>query len=301
MYDVIQLFGKDVRIKNYYCSSNINKIPRSESKLHLYIKVTDACPATCSYCGNRGMEDYGNIDIGKLKYVLEHLHSQNRLHGVSISGGEPMLNFNKVNEIINTIVDTTGIRNISISTNGHNIKKILDFDNVDKLESVHISRHHYSDEVNKQIFGVNTANVSDIRYVIERLKNTKLLVLNCLLMKKYINNLVEVKRFLDFAGELNVFKAGFVSLMKVNDFSIDNFINFNEIFNNLDECFLRANHFYDQHICECCDGIYYSEKNGTLTEFYARMTKELNCDYTRQLVYTSDNRLTTGFGKESLI
>ena len=33
---------------------------------------------------------------------------------------------------------------------------------------------------------------------------------------------------------------------------------------------------------------------------YARMTKDLNCDYARQFVYTSDNKLTAGFGGKVL-
>lgn len=45
----------------------------------------------------------------------------------------------------------------------------------------------------------------------------------------------------------------------------------------------------------------YISKEGEFIEWYARMTKELKCDYTRQFVYTSDNKLTTGFGKEIII
>ena len=67
---------------------------------------------------------------------------------------------------------------------------------------------------------------------------------------------------------------------------------------NKDKNVLR--HYYDKNICECINGAYISNE-GKIIEYYARMTKELNCEYARQFVYTSDNKLTLGFGKEIII
>ena len=39
----------------------------------------------------------------------------------------------------------------------------------------------------------------------------------------------------------------------------------------------------------------------TIVEFYARMVKDCECNYTNQLVYTSDNKVTAGFGKKLLL
>jgi hypothetical protein len=118
-------------------------------------------------------------------------------------------------------------------------------------------------------------------------------------MKDYIDDLEEIKKMLDYVGETGVYKNGFVSLMKCNKYSEDHFINFNDIFNNLDENFLLAHHFYASTYCECIDGVYAS-KNAKLVEFYARMVKECKCPYTTQLVYTSDNKVTAGFGGKVL-
>ena len=116
-------------------------------------------------------------------------------------------------------------------------------------------------------------------------------------MKDYISNLEGIKAMLDHVGELGVYKTGFVSLMKCNQYAEDHFINFNDIFSHLDASFLPARHFYHREYCECVDGIYLSKYN-KLVEYYARMVKECDCPYTTQLVYTSDNRLTAGFGKK---
>ena len=49
----------------------------------------------------------------------------------------------------------------------------------------------------------------------------------------------------------------------------------------------------------CVDGVYLTDKD-KMVEFYAGMVKECQCPYTTQLVYTSDNRVTAGFGKKLL-
>ena len=62
-----------------------------------------------------------------------------------------MQNFKYLNEIINLILEIDPNMRISISTNGTNLKEFLNFDNIDKLEAIHISRHHTSDEINNEI------------------------------------------------------------------------------------------------------------------------------------------------------
>ena len=104
---------------------------------------------------------------------------------------------------------------------------------------------------------------------------------------------------LNYVGDVGVYKNGFVSLMKCNQFSRDHFINFNDIFSSLDESFYLGHHFYNGEYCECVDGVYLTDED-KMVEFYARMVKDCECPYTTQLVYTSDNRVTAGFGKKLL-
>jgi hypothetical protein len=118
-------------------------------------------------------------------------------------------------------------------------------------------------------------------------------------MKGYIEDLREIKKMLNYVGDVGVYKNGFVSLMKCNQFSRDHFINFNDIFRTLDESFYLGHHFYNGDYCECVDGVYLTDKD-KMVEFYARMVKDCECPYTTQLVYTSDNRVTAGFGKKLL-
>ena len=99
---------------------------------------------------------------------------------------------------------------------------------------------------------------------------------------------------------IGVYKTGFVSLMKCNSYAEKEFINFNDLFSHLDDNFFPGHHFYSREYCECVDGIYLT-KHHKLVEYYARMIKDCECPYTTQLVYTSDNKVTAGFGKKVLL
>lgn len=298
-FKTVELFGKQVDIKSHLCSRNKDDFYPCDPKIALYIKITDSCNASCEFCSNRNIRDNGKLDMNKLEYVTRHLLDNGYLHSINITGGEPMLEFESLNEVINLIISIDPSIKISFNTNGINFEKILDLDEIDKIYNIHLSRHHYDDKVNNSIFGFDTIGSDKLSEIQKELCNKKLLVVNCLLMKKYINSKKEVKRMLDSVAEADISKVGFVSLMPFNDFARDNFISFRDIFNELDEDFLFTNGYYNREYCECQDGIYLAN-NGKLMEFYGRMTNTKSCDYALQLVYTSDNRVTTGFNKPTL-
>lgn len=293
------VFNSELDIKDYLCSSIKGENPISANpSLRLYVKVTDDCNAKCSFCVNESSKDNGQIDLIKLEDVIRYLYSNNLLHGVSLTGGEPMTKADTVNDIINMIFRIDPSIEVQLSTNGINFRKLLEFDNINNLESIHISRHHYDDEVNKSIFNSrNVASSDDIMYVQEGLEDKKIININTLVMKGYIDSLKEIKRMLNHVASLGVYKDGFVSLMKCNEFARERFINFNDIFNNLDQDFFLSHHFYSKNYCECVDGLFLSEI-GNLVEFYARMVKECECSENKvmQLVYTSNNRVLSGYG-----
>ena len=296
----VELFGKKVVVRDYLCSTDPNVIMDAIPSLRLYIKLTDFCNADCLFCANGNSKDFGNIDFKKLEFVISYLKEKNLLHGISITGGEPMLNPDKMNDLLSMIFKIDPKMEVAISTNGFNLDKFVGMDHVNDLESIHISRHHYDDMVNQEIFSSDSvASFEDIMLLQDSLVDKKIININTLVMKGYIDDLVHIKMMLDHVGEMGVYKNGFVSLMKCNEFSRERFINFNDIFNNLDEKFFLGHHFYSREYCECVDGMYLTSY-GKMVEFYARMVKDCSCPYTTQLVYTSDNKVTAGFGKKVL-
>ena len=109
------------------------------------------------------------------------------------------------------------------------------------------------DGVNNEIFKTDTiATTEDIIDLQEFLDDKKIININTMVMKGYIDSLKEIKKMLNYVGETGVYKNGFVSLMKCNDYSKEKFINFNDIFNNLDENFFKGHHFYSKNYCLVC-------------------------------------------------
>ena len=301
MIKKIKIFNDEIPVKAYFCCSDKNKIIEGDYEFNLYIKITDYCNAKCKYCSNQlskpGKE---NFDLKKLEIVLKELNNKVNLNRISITGGEPLLYIDRLNNVLNKIFEVLPNARVTINTNGINFKNIYKLDSLSKLEGIHISRHHYDDEVNDKIFGVKTATNKEIKELFNNVENKKLIRLNCLLIKNKIDSEEKIEKYLDNASEIGVFRVGFVSLMKVNDYCKKNYINFNDLFNDLGKRFLKTKHLYDTNICECCNGIYLAS-NGNLIEYYARMTKELKCDYMRQLVYTPNNELLVGFNNKKII
>ncbi len=296
----INLFGHGIICRDTLCSTDPSQVMVREPSLRLYIKLTDACNADCLFCANKESRDFGNIDFKKLEYVIRYLLDKRVLHGISITGGEPMMNPDKMNSLLNLIYSIEPNLEVAISTNGYNLREFVNMDHVNNLESIHISRHHYDDETNREIFGSSSvASTDDILFLQDRLDDKRIININTLVMRDYIEDLREIKKMLNYVGDVGVYKNGFVSLMKCNQFSKDHFINFNDIFRSLDDSFYLGHHFYSGEYCECVDGVYLTD-NQKMVEFYARMVKDCSCPYTTQLVYTSDNKVTAGFGKKLL-
>lgn len=296
----VKIFDTEILVKDYYCTDSPTKLRKTKPSLRLYIKLTDLCLANCKFCVNRQSKDFGTIALEKLAFVISYLKEKDLLHGISITGGEPMMNPDKLFQILDLIYGIDKNMEVAISTNGFRCREFTNYDKVNKLESIHISRHHYLDDKNNDIFrSYNVATTDDIIYLQQSLMDKKIININTIIMKDGIRSLVDIKNMLNYVGDINVYKTGFVSLMKCNQYASEQFINFNHIFENLDDSFFHAHHFFSKDYCECIDGIYLTNHN-RLVEYYARMVKNCDCPYTTQLVYTSNNQVTAGFGKKVL-
>ena len=235
----IELFGNKLLVNDNLCMEDSNAEYKFNPSLRLYVKVTDRCNANCEFCANKGCEDFGKIDLSKLRYVVEYLKAKNDLKSISITGGEPMSNPKLLESIVTTIWNVDPDIRIGISTNGYKLREFAYFDGVDNLESIHISRHHYLDEENNKIFKSNlVAQSEDIAFLQSRLNDKKIININTMVMRDYIDSLQQVKKMLNHVGSLGIYKDGFVSLMQINAYCKKHFINFNDIFNNLDKSFL---------------------------------------------------------------
>ncbi len=296
----IEIFGKKFLFKGYTCTSDKNNPIKSKPKFKLTIKLTDYCNCSCPFCANKNLKDFGELDFVKLEKVIRELNSTGYLTRVGITGGEPMMYPDTVNKLINLILSINDKIDIGITTNGLNLRKFLEFENIEKIEGLHISRHHYDDSINKKIFqNENIATSEDIKYLQSKLNDKLIININTVLIKGYIDNIEELKKMCEYVGELGVKRIGIVSLLKLNDYAKEHFVDFNDVFNNNDGSFFVAHHLCNYDYCECIDGICSTDKND-FVEFYSIMGKEKKCPYVTQLVYTTDNKLKKGFDGETI-
>ena len=121
----IELFNEELIVRDTLCGPSPTSIFKAEPSLRLYIKVTDYCNANCKFCANGSCTDFGKLDLNKLDFVIRYLYEKNRLHSISLTGGEPLINPCLVNNILNLIWKIDKKIEVQISTNGLNLREIL--------------------------------------------------------------------------------------------------------------------------------------------------------------------------------
>lgn len=296
----INILGKPITVKNYICSADgINYKEKPENiKLQLFVNMLTFCPANCRFCVAKNTKQDKKIDIDKFKSVMKLLKAEDRIRGIKITGGEPFYDIELLNEVISAIYDIFGYQmEVAISTNGtglENLKKIKDLEHI---ETIHLSRHHYDDNVNRELFG-NIKNIPDkklLKDIIGSVSYKDIFVLNCILLKDYINSSDEAHKFMDFAIDIGAPKVGFMTCSPVNGYAKEQSIPYEAVIKEDDPALLFTRGFFDYDYCHCSDGVYSSE-DGRIVEFYGKSTKMEDYAYCRGLVYDADDHLKDGFG-----
>ena len=296
----INILGKPITVKNYICSADgINYKEKPENiKLQLFVNMLTFCPANCRFCVAKNTKQQKKIDIDKFRSVMKLLKAEDRIRGIKITGGEPFYDMDLLNEVISAIYDIFGYETeVAISTNGtglENLKKIKDLEHI---ETIHLSRHHYDDNVNRELFG-NIKNIPDkklLKDIIGSVSYKDIFVLNCILLKDYINSPEEAHKFMDFAIDIGAPKVGFMTCSPVNGYAKEQSIPYEAVIKEDDPALLFTRGFFDYDYCHCSDGVYSSE-DGRIVEFYGKSTKMEDYAYCRGLVYDADDHLKDGFG-----
>lgn len=293
----IVIGNQKLAIKNYYCSQGEDYPVRQDSKLWLYVNMTDVCNGSCEFCINPCVKNgTKTIDLNSFNETL--LMIRDNIYGVSVTGGEPMLFPEIANEIIKSVhrICNQGTE-IDLVTNGTGFSTICDTLNMELLDSVHLSRHMISDKDNNEVFGFKTANTSVIKKIVAELKDPAQIVLNCILMKSGIESEEDLASYLEYASSIGIRNVSFIGLSKHNSFCETHYVDPGKLILSRNPRFHIWNTYHDHGFCRCSSGSF-DASNGSV-RFYYRSIGSQNAPYARQLVYTADNRLLAGFsGKE---
>ena len=294
----LTLLGNTLLCKGYCCARNGGDYaPKPEPlKLQLSIFPANYCPAGCRFCiAADTIRDRSKLDLGRLEDTLWKLQAAQAVRGISISGGEPFTDVPLLNRVINLCFRVFGMHmEINVNTNGMNIQRIFEIEQLSCLEALHISRHHYDDAVNSRIFGYPMPGHEILSHALHSVGCRDLFVLNCMLLKDHIGSAEEVHRYLDFAIEMGAGKVSFITATPVNGYTRAQRVNFSAVLRDEDPRLLFTREYRDYAYCRCRDGVYVSPA-GKLIEFYGRETTASGCSYVRGLSYGADNLLRAGY------
>ncbi len=258
----IKVNDKIYNIKQYGCDDH--------TFFPLYVNVTNKCNAKCKFCANECHKNYQEFDSNELENILKQIYT--KISRVSLSGGEPLLDLDNLEKALK-IIPQFGPR-ITLNTNGTYLEKALPMLNKYPIENIILSRHHYLDKVNNEIFGTNVLALEEL----SKLNSKAEVRINCLLIKDYIDSSEEIIKFIESLKDTNINNIGFISLMPANEYAKNHFIDYRDITNTFGNEFIKTISREDGIRCSCCNYIY-RNSYGNEIYVYFRYTADMKDGY----------------------
>lgn len=290
-----EIFGKEILLKQFACNTLSGQGELIPPSVNLFVKVTKGCNAHCAFCSNANtIAPVSKFNIGKLLDIIWELKSKNIIvNRINITGGEPSTVSSLVNKILDNLSEDD-LRNIHthLNTNGL-LPSSQDLMRNPRWDSISMSLHHYDLNKLSELYGV-AINKNAFRF---KGINKQILNVSCNLIKGYIDNSIEVKKMMDFVIYLGIYRLGFVSLMKVNEYCKRNFVDFDDIhFDKIPHMYFTGSMNRGVN-CKCSNYLY---NNGEkILEIYMRNYSNPNyCE--SSLVYDGEY-LRQGFYANNII
>lgn len=224
----MRIYNKNYRIKlsrenenklfteelDYYRTNNQYPVSLFEKKIiniykniNLQILVTNRCNLKCKFCIERS-DDCDTVSEKNPLSILTYLLSQYNFFGIypniSITGGEPSLDLEYLHNIIN-LINKYEINHLNINSNGTFL---------DPIQFLHInlniSRHHYNNIKNNDIFG------KDRGMYYNRFYNNDFVNFQCVLLDGYIDSIDEIKKYTDLHIKHGIKRVTFRGLSNLN-------------------------------------------------------------------------------------
>lgn len=280
----------NIVFKEYSCTDiQGNRIKFENKTIPLYIVMTRQCNVNCRFCEYHCGKS--EIDIERFRCAFNYLVSKYEISHIHFTGGEPTLEIDKLKKILDIIKSKDRLIETSVNTNGTKLKEL---ENIENLDNIALSRHAISDIENQEIFRSKLVPTVD---EIKEFKDKQKIHLSCNLIKGHIDNSDKIVEYLEFASELGINDVGVVSLMNINDYCKDAYIDFSKIdfskYNRLKIINQHKNINNKNEITCMCENYLYRAKNLNLVSMYHRYAIKNNeiADY---LVY-ENNELKQGF------
>jgi molybdenum cofactor biosynthesis enzyme MoaA len=285
MQNKIELFGKEIPIRTHYCHifGQENR-EVDEPYVNLYVR-SKFCNAKCKFC--TFADDASHYNEKKYIEVLKEITSKIKIRKIAMTGGEPTLYWDKFKSAVTIAKEMVPDSNLSMNTDGFRLEQLFN-DPISKwFTNIHISRHHFDDDLNSEIFDTKTPTSEELKWAQSTTENKYQIQLSCNLIKGYIDEKEKMYQYLEWVNQLEINNVGFVSLMPVNKYSMDNYIGFN-MKNLVNERFNVTREWSYKDSCECTNYIYIPENLRETIRVYHKNTYR-PFDINETIVFDGEN------------
>ena len=282
----LTLFGKEYQVFYGSCCSS------QSDKRTLYVEFTDICNAHCPFCSaSHGTKVLSPDALGK---CLAELVSAGAIDRVSITGGEPLIvpDYLTLSYMFD-VLDKSGIDYYAVTTNGRYLAKhVYLIKRLVKLKYLNVSRHHFDDEVNRNIFGdAEIPDLATVSSMLQMLKSSGISSrLNCTLYTDDIDSdwiITYLNTARQYGMKSVLFRPNYFGKRDPNllDWFLDNLSGRKE-----------------STKCRCV----YGDIDGVAVEYRdvdAKLERSIESSgqYIRNFVLHADGRLTGGWSSDSIV
>lgn len=275
-----------IEFKQYYCQLNNGAPVKIDEKyVNIYVKIFDKCQADCPFCIYHNTDPNFKFYFKGLEDVLKAFKKQKvRVNKVSFTGGEPTANMKLLSKCLRLVKKHDENIFTVVNTNGYHLKELSKEGK--RIDSIALSRHHFSDELNFSIFDSCFIPTADL--IKEVQQKTGNIHLSCNLIGGWIDDKDKMVAYLNFASKVGVYDVGFVSLMSATPFATRRFIDFDKI-NLTSENVTRNMDWKQGDSCKCSNYLFMPKKGNRLVKFYARHRCNQSAISPSNLVYDGKN------------
>lgn len=290
------LFGRDIQIKKTGCNMGNQPGFPIPPAVNLFVKVTNGCNARCAFCSNREAAcGHKRFNVLKLFECIDEILNQRIiLNRLNITGGEPAVVPDVVEEIINRLNQNPAYRpiHLHLNTNGL-LPDSQALMRSERFDSISVSLHHYDARRLSEIY---QCRISEKALAFNGIDMDKV-NLSCNLIKGCIDSPQEAHRMLDLAIDLGIPRIGFVGLMPVNDYCKQHFIDLEEIhIESIPHVYFTKSKNRGAD-CKCSNYLY--NRDGKILEIYMR--NYMNPSYCESSLVFDGEYLRQGFHCNNII
>lgn len=286
-----------IETKSFECTENndIDIIRQDDAYVNIYVKMSNMCNAKCNFC-ELDEQSLTGFDYYKFYCIVNELvRKKVKIKKVSFTGGEPTLDMELLDRCIDLVKDVDKNIFVVVNTNGLNISKMKN----ENIDSIALSRHHYEDIKNNEIFNnKNIPTSSELKRLPINIKDK--IHLSCNIIKEHIGSETDVISYLEWCNNIGIKDVGFVNLMPLNKYCKDNFVDFNKF--NIEEItnrFIKVREYKKTDVCRCANYLYFSKDFKDYIKIYYRYVCKKD-DTNSSLVYDV-NVLKDGFNGNIII